>query len=211
MIPASGPTAKDVDPRPLYWARLSGIEIGEVCRRTGAQPGKDGALSVMFLGSPLFCDPQKRRITRSGGNDVRDFLVEMVLLFYLVGKDSGPRSADAPSPGKLISPLQLPDGHAFFRGPHVVPTAPLQDVFGSAPAAFLKAGQRLGGTPLDKGNASFILRVLPQIEMALILYVSDDEFPAQVNLLVSETIDRYLSLDGVWGLCNVVVKRLLET
>jgi hypothetical protein len=211
MLPASGPLGKDVDPRPLYWDRLSGRDIEEVCRRTGARHEQDGVLSVMFLGNPLFCDLQGGRIATADGNEVRDFLVEMVILFYLLGKDSKADSGDPLPTGKLISPLQLPNGHAFFRDPHVVPTAPLQEVFGSAREAFLTAGQRLGGTRFDKGDASFILRVLPQVEMALILYVSDDEFPARVNLLVSETIDQYLPLDGVWGLFNIVVKRLLET
>ena len=137
-----------------------------------------------------------------------DLLLEMVVLFYLCGRQQ--TVGETPPPGRALSPLQLPTGETFFRGPHVIPTAPLAEAFGHDAKRFLRAGAALGGRAWNRGEASFVLTVLPFVEMHFILYGADDEFPAKATLLVSETIDHYLTLDAVWGLCNVVVKRILE-
>ncbi|MBW1788108.1 MAG: DUF3786 domain-containing protein [Deltaproteobacteria bacterium] len=211
MMPEADVTRKEVDPRPLYWQRLSEIASSEVAKATGARITPDGGLSLEFLGGNITCVPKERRTTDSHGDPIEDFLSELVILLYLVGKDADPGSRESsPPPGKAVSPLQLPTGSTFFRGPHVIPTAPLAEGFGDDPEGFLRAGESLGGSAWKQGDASFKLMVLPYVEMHFILYVADDEFPANVNILVSETIDRYLSLDGVWGLSNIVVKRLLK-
>jgi len=211
MIPTADEARKEIDPRPLHWQRLSETAPSEVAKGTGAQTTPNGALSLEFLGSRISCVVKDRRITDSHGDSIKDFLSEMVILLYLSGRDAdGVPRQPLSTPGKPVSPLQLPTGSTFFRGPHVIPTAPLEEGFGDDPEGFLHAGKSLSGSSLKQGDASFKLVVFPYIEMCFILYVADEEFPASVNLLVSENIDQYLSLDGVWALCNVVVKGLLN-
>jgi hypothetical protein len=210
MMEAAENFGNEKDPRPEYWRRLSELEAaGEVCAGTGVVRLEDGRLALRFLDEELQCDLKKRCFIRAKGDPVNDFLLEMVLLAYLYGHRRFP--GETPSlPGKPVSPLQLATGEAFFRGPHAIPSDHLARVFSRDPKGFLQTGLVLGGRPWNRGDASFVLPVLPFVEMYFILYREDDEFPAKASLLVSESIEIYLTLDAVWGLCNLVIKRILQ-
>jgi hypothetical protein len=210
MMEAAESSGKEKDPRPDYWRRLVELEsAGEVCSGTGAVRLEEGRLALRFLNEDLQCDLKTRRFMQAKGIPVSDYLLEMVLLAYLRGHRRSPGETPPP-PGKPVSPLQLATGEVFFRGPHTIPSDHVAKVFGRDVGSFLQTGLALGGRAWNRGDASFALTVLPFVEMYFILYQDDDEFPARVSLLVSESIAHYLTLDFIWGLCNLVIKRILE-
>lgn len=195
----------------MYWERLADMPLEEICAGKGARAVNKGAIALEFLGKEIFCHVEGRCLKDTEGNTLDDYQTTLIVLFYLLSRPSSPPSGKPCEPlGKMISEYQLPNGDVFFRGHHVLPKASLEKAFGSEPEKFLAAGQRLGGSPLRKGDASFSLRVLPCVGMHFYLYRADDEFPAKVTILFSESIAQYMALDVIWALTNVVVKRLIE-
>jgi hypothetical protein len=47
------------------------------------------------------------------------------------------------------------------------------------------------------------------LAVEIISWLADDEFPAQVSFTVPAHLDRFWSLDAVWGLLNLVAQELL--
>jgi len=114
--------------------------------------------------------------------------------------------------GQPISPLELTGATTFFqsRGPHAIPSAPLEERFGRDLAGFLEAGRRLGAEPRDQGDGAFALSVYPGLSVGVTLWEADEDFPAQVSFTVPANLDRFWQLDAVLGLMGLVVKELLQ-
>jgi len=195
-----------------YWERLAKMSADEVCAGTGVRMIGSGVFGLEFLGKELFCHVKERCLKDAGGNEVDDYQTILIVLFYLQSRPPAPPAGQPCIPsGRTVTERQLPEGDLFFRGYHVLPKASLEEAFGQDPEGFLRAGQGLGGTSLGKGDTSFRLPALPCVEIYFILYAADDEFPAKLTILFSESITRYLPLDVVWALVNVTVKKLIES
>jgi hypothetical protein len=112
--------------------------------------------------------------------------------------------------GPHLSPLELPGGATFFRGPHSIPNQALEERFGRDLAGFVEAGQKLHGKVRLAGDASIALQVFPGLVVEVILWQADDEFPARVSFMVPAHLDKFWFLDAIWGLLNLVSQELLE-
>ena len=160
-----------------------------------------------FFNQEATADLDQKRVFRSTTPEeepgFRRCLV--TLLFLLL--------VDTAGLGPPISPLELTGATTFFqsRGPHAIPSAPLEERFGRDLAGFLEAGRRLGGEPRDRGDGAFALPVYPGLSVEVILWEPDDEFPAKVSFAVPANLDRYWQLDAVLGLMGLVVKELLRS
>jgi hypothetical protein len=202
---------KNVDPVQLCWDQIAGMRIEEICLGKGAKAIGPNLITFKFIDRDIFCNINEKSLKYIDGKLIDDLQTKLVLLLYIRSEGNGAQSRDEdPSDNDPISPLQLPNGEVFFRGLHKIPTAPLEEKFGKKPEGFLNTGMALGGKVLDKGDASFHLIALPHIKIYFILYAEDEEFPSRVTIMLSEGVNHYLPLDGIWALCNVVVKRLLE-
>ena len=73
----------------------------------------------------------------------------------------------------------------------------------------MAAGKKLHGETRPDGDAAVALEVFPGLAVEVILWLADDEFPAQVSFTVPTHLDRFWSLDAVWGLLNLVTQELL--
>ena len=119
---------------------------------------------------------------------------------------------DVPLSGRWVSGSQLPGGEFFFRGPHAIPSEPVAARFGSAPGEFLERARHLGGEIKSSGempgDAAACFRVLPRVEIAVVLWTADDEFPARATILFDASICEHLQLDGVLLAASVLVRKL---
>jgi hypothetical protein len=119
---------------------------------------------------------------------------------------------DTAALGPPLSPLELPGATMFFqkRGPHAIPSAPLEERFGRDLAGFLRVGELLGGQKRPSGDGALALQVFPKLPVEVILWEADDDFPAQVSFTVPANLDRFWQLDAVLGLMGLVVKEFLR-
>ncbi len=188
----------------FLWEALAASDPAEIHRRTGAT-FNDGTYQLPFLAQSLTVTPTKRRVTIFGDQPREpEFQLCLVCLLYLLKVDV--HHLDAAQ----ISPKEFKGGSTFFQGPHALPVARLVERFGRDRTGFLEAAGRLAGRPLPLGDAAVLLTPFPGVEVGVILWEGDEEFPPRVNLLVPQGLDRFWPLDAVWALLNVVTREILR-
>lgn len=186
-----------------YWQDLATQDPFAIARKALVvyQPGE--GYKIPFLNRTYRCRPENNQLQQENDpGKPLNFQECLVLLMYLL------RAQESPLEGKKVSERELPGGELFFRGPHALSKEDLEKKFRRDPQGFLQAGLGLGGQESGQGEASFELRILPRILVEYILYVEDDEFPAQVTITFDRSISRHLPLDVIWAMINITSRRL---
>jgi len=194
----------------LYWKELETMDPSDVCRRSLAGYNeKENAYELRLLCDDLLIYPEQKSIVFAGSpvneNDgTPDFNSVLVAVHYLL------RAREVPIARTYVTEKQITDGEFFFKGPHAVPSWRVERKLGNDAAAFLEKGKRIGGAPIDFGDAGLEFLVLPRIQIAYVLWVADDEFPARSQILFDASADKHFALDVIWAMCNLVTDRLLK-
>lgn len=187
-----------------FWQELLQLAPEEVTRRTGVDFAQ-GVFRLPFLDRVLQIDPARRVIELLGSDSrVLTFRICLTALLYLC-------RVDPSALGPLVSPLELTGGATFFpkTGPHAVPNAPLEERFGRDPVGFMQAGTALGGEPLAAGDAALAFQIFPGLTVEVILWLADEEFPAQVSFRVPRNLELVWHLDAVLALMQLLTGELL--
>jgi hypothetical protein len=130
----------------------------------------------------------------SEGTRPVDIEFGLVILFYLLG------SQDVPLANEWVSEKDLPGGVTFFRGPHSIPANLITDQVKNDIQGLEKTCERLGGEKLDMADASYRIRVVPRVPVAVLYWAGDDEFDPQCKVLFDRTVSQHLPLDVIFGL-----------
>jgi len=192
------------------WNRLEALDPYEVAERTGVEYwDEDDVFVVLVFGEPYIVNVAEREIREIGplhsfhAHESTHF--SLLVPLYLVSCTEA-----APDVNKLVAPQSLPHGAAFFRGPHELPLEVIAHHFGSNPGHFVDVGKKLGGEPVDHGDAAVSIPVFQGLPMTVILWVGDLEFPARVQILLDETAPRQLPLDGLWAAIMMTSEALIQ-
>lgn len=127
---------------------------------------------------------------------------EVIILRYLT------QALGTPPTGRWLSFMELPGGPLHQAPFRLEAVQPLAEDFGRAPQLFLAAGKALGGSPAEMGDASLVLPVLPRLSLAIVLWVADEEFPANANLLFEAAAVDYLDTATLYVLGVNTSRRL---
>lgn len=187
-----------------FWRELAQLSPDEVTRRTGAAFGRE-AYRLPFLNRILHVDLGTGTIISEGaGAREPDFRLCLTTLLYL-GR------VNPAALGPLVSPQELTGGATFFmeRGPHALPHQPLVERFGHDRQGFLRAGELLGGEPRNAGDAALAFQVFPGLAVEVILWLADEEFPAQVSFRTPASLERVWHLDAVLALLQLLSREIL--
>jgi hypothetical protein len=194
----------DLDP--LLWERLRHADSQAISRN--AQVSYDNASRtylVPILNGEFACLPEEERVfsTVARTDIPESFQLYLVVLHYLLeAQPSG-------IVGRWVSEQEIPGGNLFFRGPHAFHTGPLVELFGTRPALFTAAAEKLGGMPVASGDLAYRLWALPRVPLLFVLWQGDDEFPAVIHIRFDASIQNQLhTLDTIWALANVVCRSL---
>lgn len=120
------------------------------------------------------------------------------------------RALGADAAGRWVSFRELPGGASFFRGPHEVNTASLEERFGECPGELLPAARGMKGALKEGADAAVSFTALPSIPMKALLWGTSDEFTASAQLLIDARAHLGLALDVLWALSNVAVADLVR-
>ena len=188
-----------------FWQDLAQADPEDIAHRTGVRR-QQNIFRFSCFNQEAVADLDQKRVFRSAAPEEEPgFRRCLVTLLYLL-------LVDTAHLGPPVSPMELTGATIFFqsRGPHAIPSAPLEERFGRDLAGFLEAGRRLGGEPRDRGDGAFALPVYPGLSVEVTLWEADEEFPAQVSFTVPSNLDRFWQLDAVLALMGLVVKELLR-
>jgi hypothetical protein len=177
------------------------VPAEEIAWRSGAALRAD-RLYLEMLFQTYEVETTDYGVSRPDGVQVSSFHQSLVLT-YLQTAD-GAALAD-----RWISFRELPDGgfyHTAFQG-----YAPdrLTKRWGLEVDGFVSACRALGGTRLELGDAGFAFRVLPRVEMAVIYWLGDEEFPSRAMMLFDANAFHYMVTDGLAILGSHLVGQIL--
>lgn len=129
---------------------------------------------------------------------------QIVILHYLI------HAQGVPITGNWITFRQIPSG-MFYYEPFVKRCIkPFTGLFGRHPEILREFSRGL--PPLSSaglGDISLVLRPLPNIPLAFVLWQGDDEFPAEGNILFDETISLFLPTEDIVVLASILTYGLL--
>jgi hypothetical protein len=188
------------EPDPYLWLQLEQEDPNEICRKALISYKHEKGFLLPFLNQTFQVLPTKRAITPLWRHVpvIKSFELDLIILTYLLSV----KAIDIR--GEIVNEKQIPGGETFFRGPHSLNTRPMEELFGEDRDAFLSVGKRLNGKERNLGDAGICLPVLPRIPVTLILWVKDDEFPAEIKVGFDSTISHHLPLDIIWAMINVI-------
>ena len=76
--------------------------------------------------------------------------------------------------------------------------------------ALIRACEKLQGKKLEKGDATYELRLFPFLPMILRFWESDDEFPASLQILVDKNILDFMHYETLMFAISHVLRRMKE-
>ena len=125
---------------------------------------------------------------------------QILLLHYLNGTD-GSRIT-----GEWISYQEVPDGRFYLNAFLKRARNPMVQAFGNQPELLVElATAALGARPFDRGDFSVVVRALPMVPVALILWKGDEEFLPEGNIVFDANIPHILSADDIAWLAGMIV------
>ena len=193
----------------LAWAIVAEKEPGIICQNADVQYDFTAQRFIMLsFGQEFLVDVTNYTITSLTPLGERilhgmGYFFDLAALWYL-GKAS-----NIPPSGKLISPSSLSGGEIFQRGTHVLPLDQVAALYGNDFEGFYKRGIELGGQQMEYGDASLRLHPFPRVPVTLILWASDEEFPARADMFFDTTCEQHLPMDVIWSTAMTTVLTML--
>ena len=187
------------------WEKLSRLKPVDVCRKADVFYDRDTSSYILkSFGldfSVSFLKREIKNLSEEGEIFVKRlayFFVPSVLSYLVNAKE-------IPLSGRLIKPENLRGGEFFFKGSHLLPLEKVAEKYRDEKERFITRGRELKGRIANYGDASFEFLPLPRIPVTLILWLSDEEFPARTDILFDSTCEIQLSLDIIWSIAMMSI------
>jgi len=187
------------------WQKLCELDGEKTALRAGCRylPNPERYI-ILLLNSEYIVNLQDKEVLSAKESTPAEFLEELCILAYLIN------SVDLPAANKLTTAQALPGGQFFFRGLHKLDTGKLEEAFGGCPERLYEIMDEFGAKRHTFGDASIELNVLPRIPLTVVIWRSDEEFPARASILFDETAAEQLPLDALWAAANFTIKALIK-
>ena len=183
---------------------LRQIKPGKLALRSGCERDADGNFCLTFLWQEYVISGANFTVRWAGSGDEATSFFQSLILTYMV-------TADGTTPSsRWIGFRELPDGMFYVRAFRGYTGARLVRELDGGIEAFRRAAEKLGGEPLEIGDAGYTFTILPRIHMALVYWEGDEEFPSQARVLFEDTTAHYMCTDGLAILGSQLVGRLLK-
>ncbi|MGD9044747.1 MAG: DUF3786 domain-containing protein [Desulfobacterales bacterium] len=190
--------------RKLAIEALAGLSFDTILQQTGFESAEANRFRISFLDRVyLIGFPELEFEDEADSQKEIPIQEQILILHYMLS------SAPAPLTDNWISYREIP-GASFYYSAFVKRAIdPLKKVFGQNVDGLLRAAQILDGKTIDTGDAGYEFRAFPHVPLRLILWVGDDEFPAEANIVFNENIGDMLSPEDIAWLAGMVVYRLI--
>lgn len=185
-------------------AALEPFKPEDLARRSGCQLDQQGKLCLKMLGRQYHVSTSDYAVRNAETGEIASNYTASLILSYLATADG------TPSSGGWIGFRDLPNGMFYAQAFQGYSGGRLVRELTAGLPGFCQAAETLGGKPLDIGGAAYTFNVLPRVNVAIVYYEGDEDFPSQAQVLFEDNAAHYLSTDGMAILGSQVVSRILE-
>lgn len=162
-----------------------------------------GAAEVLFFDETITVEVPELRFSSSRGANVT--LATKILILHYLNTASGRTLSGEQAPYE-----DIPGCRAYLPVFERRAVKPLFNAFGYNRDLFTQAGEALGGTREEFGDASFTLHPFPRVPVTYILWEGDSEFPPSLKVLFDKTVPDYLPLEDITVVAKLAATRLLK-
>jgi heterodisulfide reductase subunit C len=177
--------------------QLRAMNREEICARCGAVK-TDSGIEVSFFNETYSISLPDVTFHPSTLNLVSKLLI----LHYLAS------TGDDKTTGEYVGFRDLPGGMFYFKTYAKQGPERIARDFGDEPEKIFPIAEKLGGSKASFGDASIRLSVFPLIDVLIVLYEADNEFPTEAYVLFKNDIINYLSLKDISMLIGEVAGKL---
>lgn len=182
------------------WEEISSRDLAELSELSGGT--LDGRrLRLKVLADTVILDFDSKEILWQDGRNVEQEL-QVVLLHYII-------RAEGKIDGKWISYRDVEGGNLYYSVFHGRALRPLILTFGEEPEKLVNAGLRLGGTVVQRGDASVDLHFFPFALVNVTVWKGDEEVPSNANILFDSATGRMLPAEDLAHLSADLVHALI--
>jgi hypothetical protein len=184
--------------------KLRQIDRAVVAERSGAIIDPDGNLRVEFLRREYVIDHAAWVVQRANDGAAPPALMQSLLLTYLYTADG------TPPIDRWVGFRELPNGLFYASAFQGYTGAVLVREIDGDVALFKRASEKLQGSILPIGNAGYAFPVLPRLKLAVVMWVGDDEFPSQAQVLFQASAPHYLITDGLAIVGSLLIGQIVK-
>ncbi len=191
--------------------QLSGKDPDTIASFSGAEIQRDEQgsawLCLNFLNTEILVSWPELEFSYKNSHEALPIQQSILLLHYLHGIWSS--SGGAPK-GEWIAFQDVPDGKFYLDAFLKRAKIPLVKGFGTNPTLLVEMAKKAyAAVPFDHGDFSVVVKALPQVPVALILWEGDEEFPPEGNILFDRNISDIFSAEDIAWLAGMVVYPLV--
>ena len=191
----------------LAAAELAAKDFGRVAEAAGvALLSAPSGFQLDFFGRQALVTAPDLKVTWRFPSPGEEFsLTDAVLVLHYLNGASGVRPT-----GRWAAYRQIPGGEFYAPAFHGRAEIPLAKTFGRTPGLLTRATQALGGEAVPGlGDEAGRFRVLPRLDLAVLVHLADEEFESSGQVLFDPVIGFYLSSEDISWLGSALVYRLL--
>lgn len=176
--------------------------------RSGCEQDSEGNFRIQFFGQEYVISNDDFAVRQATtGKETSSFTSSLILTYLATANGRTPS-------GRWIGFRELPDGmfyvQAFQGYTGVRLVRELQDEEAERLDDLRRAAEALGGKALEIGDIGFSFNVFPRVNLALVYWRGDEEFPSQARVLFEDSAADYMPTDGLAILGSQLVGRILK-
>jgi len=186
-------------------AQLREVNPARLTLRSGCTQEPDGTLRLTLLWRDYLLRPPDLTVhCADTGEEPSSFVQALILTYMLTADGTTPSS-------RWVAFRELPNGMFYAQAFRGYAEDRLARALGrDGPESLRRGAEKLGGKPLEIGDAAYAFTVLPRIHLATVYWLGDEDLASRASILFEDTAASYLPTDGlaILGshLTNAIVK-----
>ena len=184
--------------------KLTTESFNSILQRTGFESAEPDRFRVPFLNRIYHIGFPEFDFADQVESETEIPIQEQILILHYMLSAAPPFLT-----GNWVSYREIP-GASFYYSAFVKRAIdPLKKVFGQNVDGLHHAAEILDGKTIDTGDAGYEFRLFPNIPLRLILWVGDEEFAAEANIVFDDNIKDILLPEDIAWLAGMLVYRLI--
>lgn len=184
---------------------LRKLDPAEVARRSGSVHAAvgGGQVEVIAWGRPYVVSWPDVSICEKGGGQCPEPIQSAILQYLLVADGT-------PLEDTWVSLRNLPHGAFYEQAFQSYSGKLVSRTYRGNVEGFRAAARRLGGEPVEIGDAAFRFWALPRIPLAVVFWSGGEEFPDSAQVLFDKSAGHYHNLEMLAHFGGMLCERLVK-